>query len=71
MSGKYEGLPLGPKRIPGCANEIMSRRRDVKFLHTLGCVRLSWGFVSWSMSKVGRAAWELYCVRTSEGLETV
>lgn len=43
MRGKYEGLPLGAKKISGCANEIMSRRRDVKFLHTLGCIKLSWG----------------------------
>jgi len=35
MSGKYEGLPLRAKWISGCANEIMSRRRDVKFLYVL------------------------------------
>lgn len=68
MSRKYEGPSARAERLSGCSNEIMSRRKDVKYLYTLGCTRHSWGFVSWSMSGVERAAWKLYCVRTSEGL---
>lgn len=57
MGGKYEGPPSGPERLSGCTSgEIMSRRREMSVLCTLGSTRHSRAFLSWSMSRVGRAA---------------